>query len=62
MLLTIDKPGSKIARNRVVDCYLLPDWRQMAIVNSVSNDFSSTSVNSFDVFNSPLPGVRMVCG
>ena len=37
--LTIDKRGSKIARNSVLDCHLAPVGRQMAIENSVSNDF-----------------------
>ena len=36
--LTIDKRGSKIARNSVFDCNLSPVGRQMAIGNSVSND------------------------
>ena len=38
-LLTIDEPQSKIARNSVFDCHLSPNWRQMAIKNSVSNNF-----------------------
>ena len=38
-LLTIDERGSKIARNSVYDCHLSPVGRQMAIDNSVSNDF-----------------------
>ena len=37
--LTIDERGSKIARNSVFDCHLSPVRRQMAIENSVSNDF-----------------------
>ena len=28
----------KIVRNRVYDCHFSPDWRQMAIENSVSSD------------------------
>ena len=36
---TFDKHRSKIVRNRVFDCHLSPDWRQMAIENTVSNDF-----------------------
>ena len=39
MLSTIDKRGSKIDRNSVFDCHLSPVWRQMAIENSVSNNF-----------------------
>ena len=38
-LLTINEGGSKIARNSVFDCHLLPVWQQMAIENSVSNNF-----------------------
>ena len=38
-LFTIDKRGSKIDWNSVFDCHLSPDWRQMTIENSVSNDF-----------------------
>ena len=38
-LLTINERGSKIARNSVFDCHLSPAGRQMAIKNSVSNDF-----------------------
>ena len=33
------KNGSKINRNSVIDCHLMPVWRQMAIKNSVSSDF-----------------------
>ena len=39
MLSTIKERGSKIDRNSVLDCYLSPVWRPMAIKNSVSNDF-----------------------
>ena len=38
-LLTMDKSGSKNARNSVFDCHLLPVGQQMAIKNSVSNGF-----------------------
>ena len=38
-LLTVDERGSKIARYSVFDCHLSPVGRQMAIENSVSNDF-----------------------
>ena len=38
-LLTIDEPGSKLARNSVFDCNLSPVGRQVAVENSVSNDF-----------------------
>ena len=56
-LITIDKRGSKIARNSVFDCHLSPAGRQMAIENSVSNDFLSTYVNSMDVFDCRQPCV-----
>ena len=39
MLLTIDERGSKITRNSVFDWHLSPVGRQMAIKNSVSNDY-----------------------
>ena len=39
MLLTIVEHGSKITRNSVFDCHLSPIRRQMAIKNSVSNNF-----------------------
>ena len=38
-LLAIDERGSKIDRNSVFDCQLSPVGRQMAIENSVSDDF-----------------------
>ena len=36
---TNDERRSKIVRNRVFDCLLSPDWRQMAMENTVSSDF-----------------------
>ena len=39
MLLTVDECGSKIAENSVFGCHLSPVGRQMAVRNSVSNDF-----------------------
>ena len=36
---TIDKRASKLARNSVFNYFLSPDWRQMAINNSVSDFF-----------------------
>ena len=56
-LLTIHKRGSKMARNNVFNCHLSPVGRQMAIENSVSNDFRSMFVDSIDVFDCRLPGV-----
>ena len=50
---TIDERGSKIARNRVFDYHLSPDWRQMVIENPVSNDFRSTFVNCKERFRLP---------
>ena len=49
--LTIDERGSYIARNSVYDCHLSPDWQQMVIVNSVSNDFLSTFIYNNNVFD-----------
>ena len=56
-LPTIDKCGSKIDRNNVFDCHLSLVWQQMAIENSVSNDFWSTFLDSIAVFDCRLPGV-----
>ena len=56
----MDERGSKIAGNRVFDCHLPPVGRQMAIENSVSNDFWSASVDSINVFDCRLPGVIIV--
>ena len=39
MLITIDEHESKMARNSVFDYHLSPVGQQMAIENSVSNDF-----------------------
>ena len=41
MLLTINERRSKITRNSVFNCHLLPVGRQMAIKNTVSRDFWS---------------------
>ena len=41
----------------VFDCHLSPDWRQMAIKNTVSSDFWSTFVGIFNVFDCRLSGV-----
>ena len=35
----------KIVRNKVFDCHLSPDWRQMAIGNTVYSDFWSAFVD-----------------
>ena len=61
MLLTIDKCGSKIARNSVFDCHLSSVWQQMAIKTSVSKDFLSTFVDSINVFDCSLSGVILLC-
>ena len=34
----IDGPRYKIVRNKVLDCHLSPNWRQMTIENTVSSD------------------------
>ena len=39
-LLTIDERGSTMARNSAFDCHLSPVGRQMAIENTVPNDFN----------------------
>ena len=39
LLLAITERGPKIAINSVFDCHLSPVGRQMAITNSISNDF-----------------------
>ena len=39
MFIQSTNTDKKIVRNRVFDCHLLPDWRQMAIENSVSINF-----------------------
>ena len=60
MHLTIDKYVSKIASNSVFDCHLSPDWRQMAIENSLSNDFLSMFVYSINIFDCRLSGVGKI--
>ena len=57
MLLTIGKRGSKFVKNSVFDCHLSPVGRQMAIENSVSNNFLSTFVDCIDVLDCCLPVV-----
>ena len=59
MLLTIDERGSKIVRNRVFDCHLSPDRRQMAIVNTVSSDWLPAFVDLEAFFDCRLSGVRI---
>ena len=49
----------KIVRNSVFDCHLSPARRQMAIEISVSNDFSSSFLDSIGVFVCRLTGVSM---
>ena len=61
MLLTINKRGSKFARNSVLDCHSWPIGLQMAFENSVSNYFGSTFFDSFNVFNFRLSSVYLVC-
>ena len=57
----VARRGSKIARNSVFDGHLSPVGRQMAIENSVSNDFFLSSyVDSIKIFDCRLPGVKMV--
>ena len=56
---TIDERRSKIVINGVFYCYLSPDWRQMAIENTVSNDLFSYPFSSIVkiVFDCRLSGV-----
>ena len=49
--LPIDERGSNIARNSVFDSHLSPVGRQMAIENSVSNEFLSTFFDCTNVFD-----------
>ena len=55
-LSTIDERVSKIDSNSVFDCHLSPVWRQMAIENSVSNDFylRSSIVLAFSIAAYPV--------
>ena len=59
MLIIIDECVSKIARNSDCDRHLSPVGRQMAIENSVSNDFLSKFIDSIDVFDCHLPSVLL---
>ena len=58
-LIKLDEFGSKIARNSVFDCHLSPVGRQMAIKISVSNYFYSSYVDSINIFDCSLSGVRI---
>ena len=51
---TLDR---KVYRNRVFDCNLSPNWRQMAIKNTVSSNFYLHSSIVKSVFDSHLCGV-----
>ena len=57
MLSIIDERGSKIDRNSVFICHLLPVGPQMTIENSVSIDFWSMFLDSIGVFDCRLHGV-----
>ena len=50
----------EITRNSVFDCHLSPVGRQIAIKNSVSNDFLSTFFDSIDIFDCCLPRVILI--
>ena len=60
-LVTIDERGSKITRNSVFNCHLSPVGWQMAIKNSVSNDFWSMFIHSINVFECDHVGEKQ-CG
>ena len=51
---------TKIARNRVFDCHLSPDWRQMAIENTVSSHFDPRLSIVKSIFDCRLSGVVML--
>ena len=57
----IDKRGSKLARNRVYECHLSQNWRQMAIENTISIDFNPRSSIVKCVFDCRLPGNILEC-
>ena len=57
---TIGERRSKIVINRVFDCHLSLDWRQMTIENTVSIDFWSAFVDCEERFR--LPPTRCVKG
>ena len=50
---TIDEWYIKIVKNRVFDCHLSPDWRQMAIENTVSIEFRSKFLDCLKRFRLP---------
>ena len=49
----VDECRSKIVRNRVLDCHLSPNWRQMTIKNTVSIDFWFLFVDCEERFRLP---------
>ena len=51
------KRRSNNVRNRVSDCHLSPDWRQMAIENTVPIDFDPRSSFAMGVFDCHISGV-----
>ena len=58
-----DKRMSKIVRNRVFDCHLSPDWRQMAIKKTLFlTIFDPYSSIVKSVFDCRLSGVRNKIG
>ena len=60
MLILSTNVDKKITRNRVFDCNLSPDWRQMAIKNTVSRDFDPCSPTVKSVFDCSLSGVKLL--
>ena len=54
---TVDECRIKIVRNRVFDCNLSPDWRQLAIKNTVSSNFRSHLAIFKSVLDRHLSGV-----
>ena len=57
MLILSTRSTSKIIRNRVFDCHLASDWRQMTIENTYSSAFNPRSSIVKIVFDCRLSGV-----
>ena len=57
MLILLTNLDKKIIRNRVFDCHLSFNWRQMAMENTVSSDFDQHSSIVKSGFDCRLFGV-----
>ena len=58
ILSMITTTSEKLSGRKYI-CHLSQVGRQMAIKNTVSNDFWSAFVDSINVFNCPLSGVQL---